>query len=102
MIYKDIFRISNLIILILIVYSFYFVCKNTPERVSLFVLTLTSVTVLSLLLPDLIVGGIRVATPRYEIPSYLGVQLAVAYLLSTKIRCIFIKNWLFPKMGKRI
>ncbi len=93
LIYKDIFRISNLIVLVLIVYSFYFVCKNTPERVSLFILTLTSVTVLSLLLPDLIVGGIRVVTPRYEIPSYLGVQLAVAYLLSTKIIGISTNIW---------
>jgi uncharacterized membrane protein len=93
LIYKDIFRISNLIILVLIVYSFYFVFKNTPERVSLFVFSLTSVTVLSLLLPDLIVGGIRVVTPRYEIPSFLGVQLAVAYLLSTKIIGISTNIW---------
>ncbi len=90
---KDIFRISNLIILVLIVYSFYFVYKNTSKRVWLFILNLTDVTVLSLLLPDLIVGGIRVVTPRYEIPSYLGVQLAVAYLLSTKIIGISTNIW---------
>jgi uncharacterized membrane protein len=43
------------------------------------------VPALPLILPDLIAGGIRPSTEPYLIPSYLGIQLAVAYLLATQI-----------------
>ena len=72
-------------ILILVGYSIYFLCRNTPSQVWLFVLTSIAVPALALILPDLILGGRRSAVERYLIPCYLGIHLAVAFLLATKI-----------------
>jgi len=75
----------GIVILALVLYAFYFVCKNTPKKNWLFVLALTGVTALALVLPDLVFGGRRSALDRYIFPCILGIQLAVAYLLATKI-----------------
>lgn len=72
-------------ILILVGYSIYIVCRQTPKQIWLFILTLTLVTSMVLMLPDIILGGVRSSMARYLIPSYLGIQLAMAYLLTTKI-----------------
>lgn len=74
-----------IILLALIIYAFYFSIRHAPVRVWLFVITLIGATTLPLLLPDLIKGGQRSIVARYLFPSYIGVQLAVAYLLSYKI-----------------
>ncbi|MDX2216572.1 MAG: glycosyltransferase family 39 protein [Oculatellaceae cyanobacterium bins.114] len=77
-------------ILILEIYALYFVCRHTPKRTWLFIVTLIGVTALGLLLPDLILGGQRSGTTRYLIPSYLGIQMAVAYLIA---RCLEAKTF---------
>jgi uncharacterized membrane protein len=82
-----------LIIVALVIYSVYFLCKNTPLRVWLFVVLLIAVPALALILPDLIVGGYRSAMSRYLMPCQLGIHLAVAYLLSTKITSSFARSW---------
>jgi uncharacterized membrane protein len=74
-----------LITLILVAYAIYFLCRSAPQRIWLFILTLTGVTALALIIPDAILGGQRSTANRYLIPSYLGVQLGVTYLLSAKI-----------------
>lgn len=81
------------LLLVMVGYSIYFLCRNTPQRVWLFILTLIGVPWLALTLPDLIVGGVRSSVPRYLIPSYLGIQLAVAYLFATKITSISASVW---------
>ncbi|NEU77228.1 hypothetical protein PI95_033260 [Hassallia byssoidea VB512170] len=73
------------VILILVGYSIYFLCRNTQQRIWLFILILIGVTALPLAMPDLILGGVRSQASRYLIPTYLGIQLAVAYLLATQI-----------------
>ncbi len=73
------------IFLILVGYSIYVVCRQTKKRVWLFILTLIGTTAIPLMLPDLIVGGVRSASGRYLVPIFLGMQLAVAYLLATQI-----------------
>lgn len=76
------------IFLILVCYSIYFICSQTSKQVWLFVLTLMGTLSLTLVLPDLILGGQRSASSRYLVPFYLGIQLSIAYLLasqSTKI-----------------
>ncbi len=90
-------RASNLILLILLGYSIYFICRNTPKRVWIFILTLTFPTALFLVLPDLISGGLRSTVTRYLVPFYLGIELAVAHLLATKIASTSLKNqnWLW-------
>ncbi len=75
----------TLILSTLVAYSFYFLCRNTPKQVYLFILTMLAVPALALILPDLIFGGLRATVPRYLVPCFLAILLAVAYLLSTKI-----------------
>jgi uncharacterized membrane protein len=74
----------TLLVLILIGYSLYFLCRTTSKNIWLFVLTLIVFNALSLILPDLILGGRRSSVSRYMLPSYLGIQLAVAYLINAK------------------
>ena len=73
------------LILVLVIYSIYFLLKNAPQQVTIFILTLMAVTPICLIIPDLISGGQRSTIPRYLIPAYLGIQLSVAYLLATKL-----------------
>ena len=82
----------SLPILVLIGYSIYFLYRNSPKRVWLFVLTLIGSTALALLLPDLILGGRRSITVRYLFPCVLGIELAVAYLLITKMTSISVAS----------
>jgi uncharacterized membrane protein len=82
----------SLLIVILIGYSIYILCRETPKKVWLFVLTLIGSTALTLLLPDLILGGRRSVVSRYLFPCVLGIQLAVAYLLTTRITSVSINK----------
>ena len=68
-------------VLIIIVYGLYFLRKSN-NFLFIFILFIPT---LPLLLKDLISGGQRSSIPRYLIPCYLGIQLAVAYLFSNKI-----------------
>jgi uncharacterized membrane protein len=86
------------LIAILVGYSIYFLCRQTPKQTWLFILTLIGVTGLVLILPDLILGGRRSSITRYAIPCFLGIQVAVAYVLATKITNINTKQhkrWLY-------
>ena len=82
---KFITKILLPFIMILVGYSLYFLYRNTPKQVWLFVFTIIGVTALPIAIPDLILGGARTIVPRYLIPAYLCIQLAVSYLLATQI-----------------
>ncbi|MDZ7967265.1 MAG: glycosyltransferase family 39 protein [Nostoc sp. DedSLP03] len=71
--------------LILVGYSIYFICRGTNYKVWSFIITLIVVPTLPIILPNLIVGSMRSSTEAYLIPSYLGIQIAVAYLLATQL-----------------
>ncbi|MBN3926879.1 glycosyltransferase family 39 protein [Nostoc sp. NMS4] len=73
------------IFLVLIGYSIYFICKTTNYKIWLFIVTLIMIPALPLMLPDLLFGGIRSLAERYLLVSYLGIQLAVTYLLATQL-----------------
>ena len=73
------------IFLIFIGYSIYFLCRTTNYKVWLFIVMLIVIPALPLVLPDLIFGGIRSLSERYLLASYLGIQLAVTYLLATQL-----------------
>ncbi|MEH2444538.1 MAG: glycosyltransferase family 39 protein [Nostoc sp.] len=75
----------TLLFLTLIGYSIYFLCQTTNYKVWLFIIILIIVPALPLILPDLIAGGIRSSSEPYFIPSYLGIQVAVAHLLATQL-----------------
>jgi len=70
------------LILILVGYALYFVFRYTDKPVWLFILTLIGSTALPLMLPDIISGGQRSGIARYLIPSYVGIELAVAYAIA--------------------
>ncbi len=72
-------------IVLLEIYAFYWLLHRTPPKIYLFVLTLVGVTALYVILSDIIQGGQRSVVTRYLMPCYLGMQLAVAYLLVDKI-----------------
>lgn len=78
-------RFLTPLLIILVIYSFLFVYRKASPRVWLFIFTLSGVTGLALILPDVIIGGKLSFRPRYFMPSYIGIQLAVSYLLATQI-----------------
>ncbi|MFN6500702.1 MAG: glycosyltransferase family 39 protein [Nostoc sp. DedQUE01] len=83
------------IILTLIIYSIYVLCRKSPKKVWLFILTLIGSVGFPLLILDFMFQK-RYGTSRYTLPCILGIQLTVAYLFATKIRFnstkIFQKN----------
>jgi uncharacterized membrane protein len=64
--------------------AFYFLWRQTQKSVWALVVLLTAVPALTLMLPDVLLGGHRSAFPRYLTPALLGIQIAVAYLLTLK------------------
>jgi len=73
-------------ILIMAAYSAYFLYSQTPQRTWLFVLALIVMPMLMLAVPDFLLGGARSGwSPKYLLPCYLGIQLALAHLLATKM-----------------
>ncbi|BAU11448.1 putative membrane protein [Leptolyngbya sp. NIES-3755] len=60
--------------------------QQTPKAVWSFVLLLILPVVLCIAVPDLIFGGIRSTNSRYFVPTYLGIQIAVASLFATRIQ----------------
>ncbi|MEH2467342.1 glycosyltransferase family 39 protein [Nostoc sp.] len=84
------------LLLILVGYSIYFICRETPLKISVFLLTLMGANSLPLVLPDLLSGGYRSIMARYFVPSYVGIHLSVAYLFAKKMnpinRKLFVAN----------
>ncbi|MBE9006389.1 glycosyltransferase family 39 protein [Fortiea sp. LEGE XX443] len=70
---------------ILVGCAIYLLCRTTNYKIWLFILSLIVVPALPLVLPALTTGGIKLGSEPYFLPSYLGIQIAVAYLLATQI-----------------
>ncbi|MBW4441654.1 MAG: hypothetical protein KME10_10545 [Plectolyngbya sp. WJT66-NPBG17] len=60
--------------------------QHSPKAVWGFVVLLTLPLFLSVAIPDLVWGGLRSTNSRYFVPSYLGIQLAVAHWFATQIQ----------------
>lgn len=73
-----------LLIVLLVVYALYFLYKKAQKQ-AWFVVTLIIVTALALVIPDLLLGGVRSTVTRYLIPCCLGIQIAIAYLIADQI-----------------
>lgn len=75
----DLIRLIVVVVLLLaIAHSIYSLCRSTPKRVWLFVLTAIGITAIVLI-------AVRGVADRYLVPYILGIQLAVAYLFTAKI-----------------
>ena len=68
-------------IVLIEVYAIYFTCQHSSPKIYLFIASLIGVTGLTLVLPDLILGGQRSISSRYLIPCFLGINLSVSYLI---------------------
>lgn len=79
--FKHLLRVP---VLILELYASYSLYRHSSRRVWLFVFTLIGTPAVILMLPDLVLGGRSISLPRFLIPCYLGLQLAVAHLLVTQ------------------
>lgn len=78
-------------LLILQGYAVYVLCRHASIRIWWFILTFVGSTALAFGLPDLLSGGQRFTVTRYLIPCFMGLQLAVAYLLATWF--ITLQRW---------
>ena len=81
-----------LLVLILILYAIYFLYRQTERPVWLFLVVLIGSICLPLMLLDFGLGK-RYGTTRYILPSIIGIQLAVAYLLSAKLTFVDRSKW---------
>jgi uncharacterized membrane protein len=71
-----------LVVLAIIGYAIYFLMRRSDQRARLFLVVLTSLTGLCFVGLDLVSGSSKSTVTRYVIPSFLGIQIAVAYLVS--------------------
>ncbi|WP_414544675.1 hypothetical protein [Nostoc sp. CCY0012] len=74
-----------LLALNLVGYAIYFMCRTNNYQVWLFILLLMIIMAIPIRLPNLADGSIIFSSEAYLIPAYLGIQLAVAYLLATQL-----------------
>jgi uncharacterized membrane protein len=83
------------LVAILVGYAVYHLCRYTPRRIWVLVLLMIGVTAVTQVVPDLLspAGGRRSLLSRYLVPTYVGVQIAVAYLLATQVASRSLKPW---------
>jgi uncharacterized membrane protein len=68
--------------LALTAYSLYFLCKSSDRPVWLLPIVLIATPALAYLASDIINGGRISGVPRYYVPIFIGILLAVAYTFS--------------------
>lgn len=84
----------HLLILLLAIYSLYYLIRYTSRKVWLFLITLIVVPTLFQIVPDLLTPSIRSLQARYYLPVFLGIQMAISYLIASYIGSKSPKNWL--------
>lgn len=76
---------AHYLLAILAVVSIVFLWRKAPLSTALFLTTLMGVTGLALLGPDVLLGGRRSSITRYAIPSFIGLEIAIAYFLTMQL-----------------
>jgi uncharacterized membrane protein len=74
-----------LLCLLLVGWSIYWAVRSMPRPVLLYLGLLGGITLLAFVMPDLLVGGRRSTVSRYLIPSWISLQILVAYGLGQKL-----------------
>lgn len=82
---------ANFILVLLVVFALYFLCRKAPTRTWLFILLLAGVPFLIFAFPDVVLGGGRSLRIRYLIPSYIAIQIALAYLFASQ--AVWTSTW---------
>ncbi|NJL56328.1 hypothetical protein HC928_15005 [bacterium] len=83
--YESIFAWTIIPLLVLIVWSFIFFCRNASFKTRTFILSLLGISFLPFLLTDLILGGVRSTAYRFFLICYVGMDVFIAYLLASKL-----------------
>lgn len=89
-------RFFTAALLALLAYALYVLCRTTKRQAWLLVLGLILSTSVGLVVQDLVLkgqGGGASITTRYQIPFHLGVQIAIAYLLSYELTQANLREW---------
>lgn len=93
--------VTGILVFTLVGYSLYVLSKHSqenPNKAWLFLLLLIFIIPLTLLLPDLIIGGRRSTISRYFLPSQIGIHLAIAYLIYCQITLANLRQQNIGKM----
>lgn len=91
--YSKSFLFLYVLLIGLVIYSIFFLCRNTNKHSWLFILILMGITTFPFVLADLFSEGQRSITSRYFIPCYLGIQLTIAYFISNRLNTNYVKSW---------
>lgn len=81
----------NILLVGLVGYAFYYLARHTSKQTKWFLLTLVGIPFLTLALPDVVMGGERSERVRYLFPSYIAVQITLAYLFASQV--LWAKTW---------
>lgn len=82
---NPIMMLSTVLIVMLVAYAVFYLCRQLPQRSWLLVMVLVVIIPGVLILLDLLKGGQRSTPARYFMPTYLGLEITVAYLLAHKL-----------------
>jgi uncharacterized membrane protein len=92
--------ITALGLLVLSVFSIYFICVKSTKPIYLFILTQTFCLPGILVLNDILIKGQTSGAPRYLVPFQLGILSSVVYLLANRIQGIDFQKSDRQKIGK--
>lgn len=76
---------AHYLLALLAVVSMVYLWRRAPLSSAVFITVLIGVTGLAIIGPDILLGGRRSSITRYAIPSYVGLEIAIAYFLTTQI-----------------
>ncbi|NJN87717.1 MAG: hypothetical protein HC881_17195 [Leptolyngbyaceae cyanobacterium SL_7_1] len=82
---------ANILMVGLVGYAIYYLVRHAPKSTRWFLLTLVGIPFLTLALPDLLMGGERSERIRYLFPSYIAIQMTLAYLFASQV--LWAKTW---------
>lgn len=83
----------HFLVFLLIIYSLYFVIRQTKINTWLFIITLVLITPVAHIIANFITPSALHLQFRYYLPCFVGLQLFLAYLLGSQITSISLKNW---------
>lgn len=99
--FADPFFYLVLLMVALVGYALWDMVQRAERQTWLFVVMLIVCPAIFLVLADVFLGGIRSTIPRYILPSYIGVQLAIAHLLA-RPRRIGVVSALWPRLWRSV
>ena len=93
------FNPISIILMVLILCGIYSIFRNFHRSISIFIVLSILIPSLGQILPDALLGGRRSTLLRYLLPSYLAIQVVLAYLSALWISNL--RNTLFKKSKMR-